>query len=90
MCKVGFIVMKIASESSKPSCMQAAAVASALSAAESYPTSEIRGGGLECQTVTVQEQPRGATPRPRSGMAAGRSHPASEARGSSQEEQPHA
>ena len=29
MCKVGFIVMKIASESSKPSCMQAAAAASA-------------------------------------------------------------
>ena len=46
---------------------QAAARAGALSAAErSFPTSEVRGSGLECQAVMAQEQPRGATPRPRS------------------------
>ena len=33
--------------------------------------------------------PRGATPCPRSGVAARRSHPTPEARGSGQEEQPH-
>ena len=52
--------------------------------------SEVRGSGLECQAVTAQELPRGATPRPsqgqlggatprpRSGAAAGRRYPASE------------
>ena len=34
-------------------------------------------------------RPRGVTPRPRSGAAAGRSYPTSEARGSGPEEQPH-
>ena len=34
-------------------------------AKRSYPTSEVRGSSQECQTVTVQEQLRGATPRPR-------------------------
>ena len=33
----------------------------------SYPTSEVRGRGREYQTATAQEQPRGDTPRPRSG-----------------------
>ena len=42
--------------------------------------SEVRGSGLECQAATAQEQPRGATPHPRSGAVAGRSHPASEVR----------
>ncbi|KAM7230515.1 hypothetical protein CapIbe_018005, partial [Capra ibex] len=32
-------------------------------AKRSYPMSEVGGSGLECQAVTVQEQPRGATPR---------------------------
>ena len=36
-------------------------------AKRSYPTSEVRGSGEECQTATVQERLRGATPRPRSG-----------------------
>ena len=68
--------------------------ASSLSTAErSYPTSEVRGSGLECQAVTAQERLRGATshwrsgawPReatllPRSVAAAGRSYPASEVR----------
>ena len=36
-------------------------------AKRSYPTSEVRGSGQEYQTATAQEQPRGATPRPRSG-----------------------
>ena len=40
-----------------------------------------RGSGLECQAVMAQEQPRGATQRPRSGAAAGRRYPASEAGG---------
>ena len=54
--------------------------ASALSVAESYPTSEVRDTGPECQAVTVQERPGGVTPRPRS--VAARRHPASEVRGS--------
>ena len=58
-----------------------------LSAAESYPTSEVRDSGPECQAVTAQEGPGGATPLPRSG-AAGRSHLAPEARGGDPEEPP--
>ena len=50
--------------------------------------SKVRGGGRECQTVTAQEQPRGATPRPRSGSAAGRSNPTPEARVGGREELP--
>ena len=58
------------------------------SAAErSYPTSEVRGSGLECQAAMAQEWPRGATPRPRSG-AARRSHLVPEPRGCSREEPP--
>ena len=58
-----------------------AAVTGALSAAErSYPTSEVRGSGRECQAVMAQERPRGATPHPKSGAAAGRRHPESEVR----------
>ena len=37
----------------------------------SYLTSEVRGSGQECQGATAQEQPRGTTPRPRPGVAAG-------------------
>ena len=36
--------------------------------------------------MTAQERPRGATPRPRSGEAAGRSYPTSEVRGRSRED----
>ena len=39
-------------------------------AKRSYPKPEVRGGSRECQAVTAQEQPRGATPSPRSGVAA--------------------
>ena len=46
----------------------------------SYPTSEVRGSGLECQAEPAQEQPRGAALRPRS-VAAGRRHPVSKVRG---------
>ena len=49
-------------------------------AARSYPTSEVRGGGKECQAATVQELPRGANPRPKLGAAAGRSNPRSKER----------
>ena len=58
-------------------------------AKRSYPASEVRGGGRECQAATVQERPRGATLCPRSGVAAKRSYPTSEARGGSQDELPH-
>ena len=68
--------------------MQAVVVASALSAAKSYPTSEVRGSGQECQPVTAQELLRGATPRLRSGVAAKKSYPASEVWGNGREE-PH-
>ena len=57
-------------------------------ARRSYPTSEVRGSGPECQAVTAQEQPRGATPDPRSGAAAGKSHPTFEVRGNGLEEPP--
>ena len=64
--------------------------AGSLSAAESYPTSEVRDSGPECQAATVQERLGGANPRPRSGAAAGRRHPEPEARGSDPEEPPRA
>ena len=66
-----------------------AARAGALSMAKrSYPRSEVRGSGLECQAVMAQERLRGATLRPRSGVA-GKRHPTSEVRGGGQEELPH-
>ena len=43
--------------------------------------SEVRGSGLECQALTLQERPRGATLCPRSEAAAERNYPASEVRG---------
>ena len=58
-------------------------------AERSYPTSEVRGGGQECQAVMAQERQGGATPCPRSGVAARRSYPMPDARGVSREEQPH-
>ena len=45
-------------------------------AAESYPTSEVRGSGLECQAATMQELRRK------------RSYPASKVRGDGREEIP--
>ena len=58
-------------------------------AERSYASPKVRDGDRECQAVSAQEQPRGATPCPRSGAAAGRSYPPPEARGISGEEQPH-
>ena len=57
-------------------------------AERSYPTSEVRASGLECQAAMAQEQPRAATLPPRSGVVAGRRHHVSEVRGSGQEELP--
>ena len=54
-----------------------------------YPTSEVRGGGRECQAVAAQEQPRGATSCLRLVVAAGRSYPTPETRGASWEELSH-
>ena len=63
--------------------------AGTLSTAErSYPMSEVRGSGLDGQVATAQEQPRGATLRHRSGVAAERSYPVSKLSGG-QEELPH-
>ena len=58
-------------------------------AKRSYPAPKVRGSGRECQAVTAQEWPRGATPSPRAGATAKKSHPTSEARGGGQEEQTH-
>ena len=58
-------------------------------AGRSYPTSEVRGSGRECQAVTAQERRRGDTPRPRSGAVARRSYLRPEARGGGQKDQPH-
>ena len=58
---------------------------------EELPKSEVRGGGRE-ELPHVRGQrgrPRGATPRLRSGAAAGRTNPTPEARGSGREDQPH-
>ena len=63
--------------------MQAAA------AERSYPISEVRGSGLECQAATAQELRRGATPHPRSGAVTERCYPASEVRGDGPEELSH-
>ena len=57
-------------------------------AKRSYPTSKVRGSGRGYQTVTAQEWPRGATPRPRSGGVAERSYPASEVRGGEERSYP--
>ena len=38
---------------------------------------KVRGGNPDCQAATAQQQQRGATPRPKSGAAAGRSNPTS-------------
>ena len=61
------------------------------SAAErSYPTSEVRGRSQE-DSMPEGRWPRGATPCPRPGAAAGRSYSPTllKARGGGQEEQPH-
>ena len=58
-------------------------------AKRSYPTSEVRGSGQECQAAMVQEWPRGATRRPMPGAAAGRTYPTSQGRACGREEQPH-
>ena len=58
-------------------------------AERSYPAPKVRGCSRECQAATAQEEPRGATPRPRPGAAAGRSYPQPETRGSGRQEQPH-
>ena len=50
---------------------------------------EVRDSGRECQAAIAQEQPREATPHPRSGAVVGRTYPTPKARGCSQEEQPH-
>ena len=49
-------------------------------AERSYPMSEVRGSGQECQAATVQEQPGGATPHPRPGAVAWRTSPMSKER----------
>ena len=46
-------------------------------AKRSYPASEVRGRGRECQAVTAQELRRGATPYLRPRAADGRSNPTS-------------
>ena len=48
--------------------------------------SKVRGSNQECQAATGQEQPRGATPRLRSGAEAGRTPCL---KGGCQEELPH-
>ena len=51
----------------------------------SHLTFKVRGSGLECQATMAQEQLRGTTLRPRSGVEAERSYPASEVSGSREE-----
>ena len=59
-----------------------------LSVAErSYPTSEVRSSGQECEADSAGTAER-SCPSPRSGAAAERSYPMSEARGGDSEEPP--
>ena len=44
-------------------------------AERSYPSPKVRGSDGQRQAAMVPEQPRGATPRPRSGAVAERSYP---------------
>ena len=44
-------------------------------AKRSYPSPKVRGSHRVCQAEMAQEQPRGATPCPRSGKVAKRSNP---------------
>ena len=62
--------------------------AGALSAAKSYPTSEVGDSGPECQAAMAQERLGGDTPCQRSGAVTLRSHPEPEARDGSWEEPP--
>ena len=55
---------------------------------EELPHVRGRGSGWECQAAMVQEQPKGATPRPRPGAVARRSYPTSKVRGGGREELP--
>ena len=59
--------------------------AGTLSAAESYPTSEVRDSCPECQAAMSQERPEGATRHWRSGEAAERSYFASQVSGGREE-----
>ena len=55
----------------------------------SYPLLKVRGSDRECQVVTAQERrPKGASPPPRSWVAAEKSYHMPEVRDSGQEEQP--
>ena len=58
-------------------------------AERNYPLPKVRGGDQECQAASAQEWPKGATPCPRSGVAAEMSYPAPKVRGGGLEEQPH-
>ena len=49
-------------------------------AKRSYPSPKVRRGDQECQAAMAQEQPRGATPHPKSGAAVERSNPTSKER----------
>ena len=49
-------------------------------AKRSYPASEVRGGGQECQAAIAQEWPGGAIPCLRPGAVARRSYPRSKER----------
>ena len=57
-------------------------------AVRSYPSSKVRDSDQECQTVMVQEQLRGATPRLGSGVGAETSYPMPKVRCCEQEEHP--
>ena len=54
----------------------------------SNPSPKVRGGNQECQTASVQEWRRGATPPQRPGAVAERSYPMPKVRGSGRKKQP--
>ena len=101
MKKISFLSAPAATDSAE-ACPRGATPLprSRVAAQRSYPTSEIRGGGWECQALMAQEWPRGATPhlgsgwqpgatpRPRPGWQPG-CYPTSKVRGCGREEQPH-
>ena len=63
---------------------------SGVAAKKNCPASEVRGGGQECQVVTVQQRLGGATPGPRPVGVVGKNYPWPKAKGIFLEELPYA
>ena len=66
-----------------------AAIGTPVAAKRSYPTSEVKGSGQECQVTNGAGTAEKSYPSLRSGAEARRTNPTPEARGGGREDQPH-